>query len=77
MTRNFKSGTRVFKGGIGNFRSSTRNFKDEKLFRRQDEGNFGKGGSNAFNSMNMSRNNNQDKVNIFNPKNMTCHHEDG
>jgi hypothetical protein len=27
--------------------------------------------------MNMSRNNNQDKVNIFNPKNMTCHHEDG
>lgn len=60
MIGNFKSGTKNFKGGIGNFRGNTKNFKDEKLFRRQDEGNFGKGGSNAFNSMNMSRHNNQD-----------------
>jgi hypothetical protein len=53
MTINFKSRTRNFKG-------NTKNFKDKKLFPRQDEGNFGKGGSNEFNSMNMSRHNNQD-----------------
>ncbi len=41
-TGNFKNRTINFKGVI-------RNFKGEKLFCRQDEENFGKGGSNVFN----------------------------
>jgi hypothetical protein len=60
-TRNFKSKTKNFKGGIGNFRGEIRNFKGEKSFHRQDEGNFGKGRFNAFNSMNVSRHNNRNQ----------------
>jgi hypothetical protein len=57
-TKNFEGGIKNFKNGTRNFKGGTRNFKGEKSFPRQDEENFGKGGFNAFNSMNISGHNN-------------------
>jgi hypothetical protein len=48
---NFQNRTINFRGGIGNF-------KGKKSFPRQDKKNFGKGGANAFNSMNKLGHNN-------------------